>query len=240
MRQTVRSGPVLAGLVLGLGLAMFAPSPARAQMGMDFGFFGGFNTVPSPTSFLNDRALNAGARGMQPRPSHSPYSGNPNSYFNRVRDNGLVPHYDVGTAAPAAYRPPPRRASAPVAAAPAPAAAKAQAPAKPSLPLVSFFDAARRLVWPAESPVEGELQTKRDRSDEASLAVLDEQTRLKEASLSMVNLARQRLLDYGQPALQEIRRTQTPRIADSFHLFLLSLYESLAQAAMPAPTAAQR
>jgi len=51
------------------------------------------------------------------------------------------------------------------------------------------------------------------------------------ASLSTVTQARQKLLDYGRPALKEIRQSATPRIADTFHLFLLSLYESLAQAA---------
>ena len=50
--------------------------------------------------------------------------------------------------------------------------------------------------------------------------------------------ARAKLLDYGRPALQYIRDNATPRIADTFHLFLLSLYESLAQAAtVPKPRA---
>jgi hypothetical protein len=40
----------------------------------------------------------------------------------------------------------------------------------------------------------------------------------------------------------EIRTYTTPRVADTFHLFLLSLYESLAQAANPpkTPPAASR
>ena len=41
------------------------------------------------------------------------------------------------------------------------------------------------------------------------------------------------LIDYGQPALQEIRTQATPAIADTFHRFLLSLYDSLAQAVGP-------
>ena len=44
---------------------------------------------------------------------------------------------------------------------------------------------------------------------------------------------RQKLLDYGQPALHFMRTHTTPRVAETFHLFLLSLYESLAQAANP-------
>jgi hypothetical protein len=39
------------------------------------------------------------------------------------------------------------------------------------------------------------------------------------------------LLDYGKPALHLLRSKSTVRVADAFHLFLLSLYESLAQAA---------
>jgi hypothetical protein len=43
--------------------------------------------------------------------------------------------------------------------------------------------------------------------------------------------AREALIAYGQPALQYLRETSTARVADTFHLFLLSLYDSLAQAA---------
>ncbi len=43
--------------------------------------------------------------------------------------------------------------------------------------------------------------------------------------------ARSKLVDYGRPALEYIRDNSTPRIADTFHLFLLSLYDSLGQAA---------
>jgi hypothetical protein len=43
--------------------------------------------------------------------------------------------------------------------------------------------------------------------------------------------SRQRLIDYGQPALRYVREHETARIADGFHGFLLSLYDSLAQAA---------
>jgi hypothetical protein len=79
---------------------------------------------------------------------------------------------------------------------------------------------------------------KRDRSDEASLVVLNETKQQTVASITSITEARERLLEYGRPALQEVRREQTPRIADSFHLFLLSLYESLAQAASPVPATA--
>ena len=51
-------------------------------------------------------------------------------------------------------------------------------------------------------------------------------------SMASVTDARQKLLDYGQAgAGVHVRAHETPRIADTFHMFLLSLYESLAQAA---------
>jgi len=69
------------------------------------------------------------------------------------------------------------------------------------------------------------------------LLALQEKQKSGVASMAAVTDARNKLLDYGRPALQIVRTQETPRVADSFHLFLLSLYESLAQAAMPsAPT----
>jgi hypothetical protein len=61
--------------------------------------------------------------------------------------------------------------------------------------------------------------------------VLDETKQNGAASIASVADARQKLLDYGRPALQEVRTNNTPRVSDTFHLFLLSLYEALAQAA---------
>jgi hypothetical protein len=105
------------------------------------------------------------------------------------------------------------------------------------IPLFSFFDAAQKLVWPSESPITGDLKEKRDISDQASLVVLEETKQHGVASIATVTGARQKLLDYGRPALQEVRASATPRVADTFHLFLLSLYESLAQAASPPESA---
>jgi hypothetical protein len=47
------------------------------------------------------------------------------------------------------------------------------------------------------------------------------------ASITSATEARQKLLDYGRPALQQLRAVATTPIADSFHRFLLSLYDSL-------------
>ena len=104
---------------------------------------------------------------------------------------------------------------------------------RPVVPIGSFFDASRILVWPSDAPVEGDLITKRDTSDQACLVVSDLVDKYRSAPITTVTYARNRLLEYGQPALQLIRSHSTPRIAENFHQFLLSLYDSLAAAANP-------
>ncbi len=99
-----------------------------------------------------------------------------------------------------------------------------------ALPIASFFNSAYKLTWPSESPTGGELLEKRDVSDRASLLVLNETKLNGVAHISSVTTARERLLVYGKPALKEIRATATQPISDSFHTFLLSLYDSLAKA----------
>ena len=115
---------------------------------------------------------------------------------------------------------------------PQPAAATATVP-RPVVPIGSFFNASRMLVWPSDAPVAGELIVKRDISDQACLDVSDLVDKHGSAPITTVTSTRQKLLDYGQPALQFMRTHTTPRVAETFHLFLLSLYESLAQAANP-------
>ena len=83
------------------------------------------------------------------------------------------------------------------------------------------------------APADGDLKAKRDTSDKACDVVLQETRREGVASLASVTDARQKLLDYGRPALASARARETPRVADTFHMFLLSLYDSLAQAASP-------
>ena len=100
----------------------------------------------------------------------------------------------------------------------------------PSSPITSFFNRDEVLVWPADSPISGDLGPKRATSDKASLAVLHEYNRQGLASIATATEARNKLLDYGRPALKFLRGHSTVRLADTFHLFLLSLYESLEQA----------
>jgi hypothetical protein len=160
-------------------------------------------------------------------PTRTPYAGDSNAYFNHVRDNGFVERYNVARREPSYYRYVPTSATA---APPSPAPA---APEKVSLPLASFYDANGQFAWPADSPISGDLKEKRASFDQASQVVLDETKKNGVASMASVTDARQKLVDYGRPALSYVRAHETARLADTFHLFMLSLYESLAQAANP-------
>jgi hypothetical protein len=228
-------------LSLFVAIAAFEIGAGCAEVRGDFGFgFGAFNYVPQPTDFLNSHALVNAANAPRGPITRSVYANNPNAYINRVRDNGFTPSFGIETrrsieSVPYAHL----RSSSNVAVTsnpqpqsqPAPAAAPSVA--RPVVPIASFFNAARVLVWPGDSPVAGELITKRDTSDQACLVVHDMVEKHRSAPITTVTDARQKLLDYGRPALQEIRRYSTPRISDTFNLFLLSLYESLAQAVNP-------
>lgn len=222
-----------ATLFLAAAVLLFGTAPARAQWGMGMGFgwgWGLFRPAPSPTQYIYQNALVDAGRGYS-GPSRTPYANDSNAYFNRVRDNGFVERYNVARREPSYYRYVP---TSNVAAAPSPAPA---APEKPSLPLASFYDGHGQFAWPADSPTTGDLKDKRDAFEQVSHVVLDESKQNGVASIAAVTDARQKLVDYGRPALQYVRAHETARLADTFHLFLLSLYESLAQAANPTQTA---
>jgi hypothetical protein len=234
---------MLSSMRLAVGLIVILSGHARAQWGMGMGW--GMMGVPesSSTRFLNDhaKARIPSAAARQSR-THSPYAGNSNSYLNRVRDNGFVSHYETRTRRAPSYQP--ERAASlgnvgRTASRSAPASAKAEAEAtRPIIPLKDFFDAAQRLIWPQESPVEGEFREKRDLSDRAGSAVLEQVKAYGSAPVTSVTTAREKLIDYGRPALTHLRATATPPIADGFHRFLLSLYDSLEAAAWPSGSAA--
>jgi len=199
--------------------------------------YGGFGIipVPQPGTFINSLALVAAGRPST-APNGHPYANDANSYINHVRDNGFVERFNVDRReAPSyaygnGYAPSVARSSSvasnrAVATAPQP---------KPVLPLASFYNAENVLAWPTDAPSDGDLVKKRSNFDDASRLVLGETRKNGVASLASVTDARQKLVEYGQPALQYVRGHETPRLADTFHLFLLSLYESLGQAASPA------
>ncbi|WP_165070728.1 hypothetical protein [Paludisphaera rhizosphaerae] len=220
--------------------ALAGESPVRAQ---GFGW-GGFAMpwVPTPTNFVNDWALQNAARAGRP-PSNNVYANNPNSYINRLRDPGFTPTQDARgfsygsrraaeIAAAQAARSPGEVAAHGSSATTAP---PPPPPAKPAQPVASFFDASGRLVWPAEAPTNGDLKAKRDVSDQAAAAVRREVDAQGWAPIALAAEARQKLLDYGRPALQEVRASSTPMIAQTFHEFLMSLYNAIGSATVPPP-----
>ena len=222
--------------VLPLLLATTALEIGASQARADFGFgFGAFNYVPSPIDFVNSHALMNAANATRGPVSRNVYADNPNSFLNRARDNGFNTHLDPDSRLSSVSRA--NRLVSPNVVLtsnnqPRPAPAPTTVP-RPVVPIGSFFNASRALVWPHDAPVAGELRVKRDISDQTCLVVSDMVDKHGSAPITTVASTRQKLLEYGQPALQFIRSHTTPRVAETFHLFLLSLYESLAQAANP-------
>jgi hypothetical protein len=226
--------PVWLGFSALMVIMAAMPGTAKAQYALGAGWgWGMFGVPPSPsTQMVNQHALNRAAAGRTSSRSHSAYSGNSNAYFNRVRDNGFVSHYDARRRRAPSYgsgqtTPTANRVREETQPAPTPSAAAA------IVPLANFFDATMKLVWPQESPVDGEFQEKRNISDRATLAALKEKQQQGVVSITSATEAREKLVDYGRPALQQLRATATPPIADSFHRFLLSLYDSLEASAWP-------
>jgi hypothetical protein len=228
----------LAAFALAMALG---PGRASAQFGYGMGF-GLYDPAARTMQTIDSWALQNGARATMGPVQNNVYAGNPNAYINRLHGPGLLDRYDPTTRRQIEARvgrftqgPPPASpiavatAPAPVVA-PAPVAAPAR-PAAPDLPLSSFFDRYQKLVWPGGSPVHGDLGAARAVADLACLAVLNDRTLRGLAQVATVTEARTKLVDYGRPALEYMRENSTPRVADTFHLFLLSLYDSLAQAA---------
>ena len=243
------SKPATIGLLATMALAL---SPcvrggrAEAQYGIGFGGgYGGFgfgfqNNAYQDTQFLNSWSLQnaASAAANRPQPLTAPRF--------QTRDDGFYDRYDLATRESMINRVarnpgremgtadrtgtinrPPSRPSTP--------AASSTPPAQPSPPatvnLAAFFNKDDQLVWPSVSPITGDFGKKQSTADLATLAVRNEYELRGLAQLSTVTDARQKLLDYGRPALQYVREQSTPALADSFHVFLLSLYGNIGNAA---------
>jgi len=220
---------------------------AEAQFGYGFGYGFNFNYEPPDVSYINSKSLLNASQAMEGRGQTDAYADRSNAYFNHLHDDSAYEKMNVGTrrtleadigrysdGPPPSPTPP---ASTGRATPPSPGQATSSRPA-PVIALASFFDRYQKLDWPAGAPTYGKLGTSRLAADQACLAVLNEYNLRGLAQVGTVTEARSKLLDYGRPALEYVRNNTTARIADSFHLFLLSLYESLAQAAtIPKPVA---
>jgi hypothetical protein len=210
-----------------------AARPARAQW-YPGDFWGNpFLMQPSQADIDTQTSLD--------RIAHAAQQGTPMTSFRmdrNTRDADFFERYDIETRRAMEDRVArrPSRASAPtgpaVTSAPArPAVTSAPELVAPLIPIASFFNAARQLVWPGDAPTQGDFGPKRTASDEACLAVKEEVSQKGAAPISTVTDARTKLLDYGKPALDFLRGHSTPPISETFHMFLLSLYDSLGQSA---------
>lgn len=226
-----RPGLVLmAGLLIGL-----SGGEVQAQWGWGYGPFwgggGGAMSNYATLNYLNQRSLTAANAAFAAR-SNGPfgnnvYANNPNSYLNHVRDNNnFFQRFDVSSRRTMDFQVTGGGGAA------SPTRARTTTPAAPAVPpLVSFFSQAGRLVWPADSPTEGDLGAKRTAADQSAGDVYREVQGRGFASVGLVTDARTRLVDYGRPALEHLHANASPAIADTFHRFLLSFYDALGQSA---------
>jgi hypothetical protein len=209
---------------------------AQAQWGFDYGFGIGFglgHQTPASVSYLNDHSLARGAAAAASRPQSLrapiPVSRDVD-FFNRYDVETRIAMEEGVARRRFAHRAPTtttRNQTAPgVSSPPSP-------PPRPLIPLASFFDAARRLVWPADAPTRDDFAAKKVASDAKTLELLEELEGKGYARISTAADARNMLLNYGQPALQFLRDTTTPRLSDAFHIFLMSLYDSIGQTTEP-------
>lgn len=208
-----------------VGLSLPGQASAQFGMGNGIGFGFGFGLMPRPMSVENiyNRSDMAGGHAFSTRQQNltAPQTYRDLGYSER---NASESRRDMEARIAAERRQ--RQASQ---------GNKQAAPPPVLVPLAGFFDTYGKLVWPADAPTSGDFKAKRDASDAACAEVMNEVKSKGMAPLGMTTTARNLLLDYGRPALKLIRETQTPIIAESFHVFLNALYDSLGQAAMLPP-----
>ncbi len=219
----------VAGLVAWLG-------GGQAQAMMGYGGFGGFGfglgpQTPASVSFINQHAIAqmGVAAAARPKPLRAPTAV--------VRDVEFFNRYDAATRRAMVDAASRRRSPSPARAAlnATPAAAEPVQPPRPVVPLVSFFNKMRELIWPADSPTAGDLAGKRSTSDETTLALLHEIENQGYAHIASVTDARNKLLEYGRPALQYVRDNSTAGLGRLSHLSALALRFDRAVARSTAP-----
>ena len=102
MKETSVNGRTLSRMLSCLAMSLvlwFLPGRAEAQWGFGIGWGSpAFNYVPSPTDYLNQRALVAGSSNTGTA-SNNVYAGSPNAYYNKIRDNSgtFGGYYDYQT-----------------------------------------------------------------------------------------------------------------------------------------------
>lgn len=219
--------------VVAVGAAGLAGGRAEAQF---WGPWGGgfFGPQYSPTAqYLNQRSL------VQAQAAYANAPGplvNPHAQTSSGRDYDYYEKYDVATRHRIEQRvlrsPPPMPARSPGEGGTAKAAAPATPPV-PAVPALASYFLKDKLQWPADAPASGELALKRTECDDAVTRVLKESRAQGFATIASANDARTKLLEYGRPALKQVRAQSSRGVADAFNNFLLSLYDSIGHAATP-------
>ena len=206
-----------------------ASGTSQAQFGYGWGWgmgMGGQIGNMAIMNNINDRSSSAANYAYSVRQNipgtGSVYAGNPNSYMNSIRGTTFNQTFDVSTrrtTSQAAARASARRSTS-----------TNEAPKNVILPLVQFFSAAGKLIWPGDVPTTGDLGDKKTRADASVESVFQEVKGRGFAPLGLVTDARTRLVEYGQPALEYLTQHAATPAVDAFHQFLLSLYDSLGAA----------
>jgi hypothetical protein len=237
-RRANSSAAAVALAVVMLGGLGPAARPAHAQWGWGGWGWGGGGQIANRAIFSNINARSASAANYaysirQHLPgSGNVYAGNPNAFVNHMRDTSFYQTYNVST----------RRATGEPVAASAGLTATDETPTRgrQTLPLERFFSAAGVLVWPSEAPKEGRLGESRATADQAAAAVYQEVKARGFAPVGLISDARTKVVEYGRPALTYLREHTTAAVVESFHQFLLGLYDALGAAGTPSTGAARR
>jgi len=214
-------------------LILLSARPSQAQFGFGFGGFGIYARPYTPPSvnFLYDRAnarvgVDTGAPKQLKEPDRFAYRKQYIEMQERASFNSRQPtSSQIGSrqaALTSLSKPDVQRGAVPR----GQTVSRSQAP-----PITRFINQQGEVAWPADAPVTGSLAAKREQANKAIQTVVDQYQANNAVSVEAVAKARQDLVVYGKPALATLRQQTSPSVAESFHLFLLALYDSLAQAA---------
>jgi hypothetical protein len=147
---------------------------------------------------------------------------NPNDYTHFLRDNSGGSTYNI---------PSRRRLDSMVTNSPGSSPTTSRAPShSPTFDLGSFLGSDGHVDWPRDVPDSPDLASRREAADEAIRAAVD-QIKGGKATIRAVNVAKARLIAFGQPALAKIRAERSARVADAFHYYLLGLLQAVERSA---------
>lgn len=217
---------VAAGLAGWLGIgAGHAGAQGYGYGGFGYGLGYNFHYTPPSVSFLNQHSLvtTQAAAASKPQALVAP-----DDDYGRSRPPALPPFSDKYNVESRKQYLEDRYALRQEGEAPP---GPAPAPARRVHPIASFFARDGKLVWPVDAPTYNDLEPKRAAADKAALEVLNETANGQAASVAAVTDARNKLLDYGRPALAYARTRESAQAADALHGFLLTLYDSLGRSA---------